>query len=212
MTVEPREERKARLAEATWRIIENQGIAAVSVRTVAAEAGMAVGSLRHLFPTQAQLLEFSAELMIERATARITALTTRSPDGDTAIDVANQAPDPIDYALAVIAEVMPLTAQSRAEFDINIALIAATPGSPGLAPIRDRTHAELLDLFARIVAMLRVETGAVPSDTAASEAKRLLALVDGLGLHLIQQPPNADTAWAVHIVRDELERARGPHT
>ncbi|NKS98836.1 TetR family transcriptional regulator [Rhodococcus hoagii] len=57
--VAPREERKARLAEAVWRIIAERGISAVSVRTVAAEAGMAVGSLRNLFSTQAELLEFS---------------------------------------------------------------------------------------------------------------------------------------------------------
>ncbi|MBM4515014.1 TetR family transcriptional regulator [Rhodococcus hoagii] len=66
------------MAEAVWRIIAERGISAVSVRTVAAEAGMAVGSLRNLFSTQAELLEFSAELMVERAAARVTAIT-RAP-------------------------------------------------------------------------------------------------------------------------------------
>ncbi|MBM4481383.1 TetR family transcriptional regulator, partial [Rhodococcus hoagii] len=111
--VAPREERKARLAEAVWRIIAERGISAVSVRTVAAEAGMAVGSLRNLFSTQAELLEFSAELMVERAAARVTAITPSA--------------DAVAYALAAICELMPLTPETRREFEINVALIAETP-------------------------------------------------------------------------------------
>lgn len=192
MAYVPREERKARLAESTWRIILDQGISAVSVRTVAAEAGMAVGSLRHLFPAQAELLEFSAELMVERAAARVTA-TKPSPDG-------------VDYALAVIRHLLPLTAESRREFEVNIALIAETPAHPGLARIRDHAHEQLLDLLTRIATMLRTEEEC--SEGARRDGRRLLALVDGLGLHLIHQALGADTDWAISIVRDELVRIR----
>ncbi len=153
--VAPREERKARLAEAVWRIIAERGISAVSVRTVAAEAGMAVGSLRNLFSTQAELLEFSAELMVERAAARVTAITPSA--------------DAVAYALAAICELMPLTPETRREFEINVALIAETPAHPGLARIRDHAHRQLLDLFTRIAAMLRGETAA-PSRQAARAA------------------------------------------
>lgn len=150
---------------------------------------MAVGSLRHLFPTQTQLLEFSAELMIQRATDRI-----------------GQAPpcnDPVEHALAVIKHVLPLTPETRREFEINIALIAETPAHPSLARIRDLAHEELLDLFVRIVGTLRPESaGSLESDEYL--AVRLLALVDGLGLHLIHRPAGADTQWAVDIVRQEL--------
>ena len=62
-----RDRRKAQLAEAVWRIVVERGIGAVSVRAVAEEAGVAVGSLRHVFPTRAELLEFSAELMVQQS-------------------------------------------------------------------------------------------------------------------------------------------------
>lgn len=183
-------ERRTRLAEAAWRIILDQGIGAVSVRTVAAEAGMAAGSLRHVFPTQAALLEFAAELVVERATARVTAVVP--------------LPDPVAYAEAVICEVLPLTAESRGEFEVNIALIAETPAHPGLARIRDHAHAELIDLFSRIVAMVRSHDA--PTGEDAREGRRLLALADGLGLHLLHRPPGEGEDETVEIVRAELRR------
>ena len=196
MAYVPREERKARLAEATWRIILDQGIRAVSVRTVAAEAGMAAGSLRHLFPTQAELLEFSAELMVERATERVTKTTPGA--------------DAVEYALAAIRHLLPLTTETRREFEINIALIAETPAHPRLARIRDHAHEQLRDLFTRIVSMLRAEEQI--SETAQRDGRRLLALVDGLGLHLIQENTSRDAEWAITIIRDELIRIREADT
>lgn len=188
-----REARKARLAEAVWRIILDQGIGAVSVRTVASEAGMAVGSLRHLFPTKAELLEFSAELMLDRATARVTATEAGA--------------DPVEYAVEVIRQVLPLTPETRREFEINVSLIAETPANPRLARIRDHAHEQLLELFVRIVGSIRTSPGGA-DDSTARDGLRLLALVDGLGMHLIHQPPGDDTEWVAGIVRDELVRIR----
>ncbi|NKT67597.1 TetR family transcriptional regulator [Rhodococcus hoagii] len=197
--VAPREERKARLAEAVWRIIAERGISAVSVRTVAAEAGMAVGSLRNLFSTQAELLEFSAELMVERAAARVTAITPSA--------------DAVAYALAAICELMPLTPETRREFEINVALIAETPAHPGLARIRDHAHRQLLDLFTPIAAQRcsAVKQRRRPRQ-AARAGRRLLALVDGLGLHLLHQSAGDDIGWALDIVRDELHRIKNAGT
>ncbi|WP_245993223.1 TetR/AcrR family transcriptional regulator [Xylanimonas allomyrinae] len=166
-------------------------MSAVSVRTVAANAGMAVGSLRHLFPTQAALLEFSAELMVERATARVVAITPHDDDA-------------VAYAFAVISELLPLAPHTRREFELNVALIAETPAHPGLARIRDHTHQELLRVFTRLAARLRGEPE--PTPASAKEGQRLLALVDGLGLHLIHRPAGEDTTWAADLVREELAR------
>ncbi|MGO4454798.1 TetR/AcrR family transcriptional regulator [Arthrobacter sp. RAF14] len=184
----PREERKARLAEAVWEIVLEHGISAVSVRSVAARAGMAVGSLRHLFPTQSELIEFSAELMVERATERVSAVVP--------------GPDPVGYVVAVISELLPLTPATRREFELNMALIAETPGNPGLARARDDAHARLLDLFIRLAGFLRDED---PAEAGPRhDGRRLLALCDGLGLHLLHQSADADTGWAIDLIREEL--------
>lgn len=184
----PREERKARLAEAVWEIVLEHGISAVSVRSVAARAGMAAGSLRHLFPTQSELIEFSAELMVERATERVSAVVP--------------GPDPVEYVVAVISELLPLTPATRREFELNMALIAETPANPGLARARDDAHARLLDLFVRLAGFLRDED---PAEAGPRhDGRRLLALCDGLGLHLLHQSADADTGWAIDLIREEL--------
>ncbi|MDR1117875.1 MAG: TetR/AcrR family transcriptional regulator [Bifidobacteriaceae bacterium] len=190
--------RKAQLAEAVWQVILGQGIAAVSVRTVAAQAGLAVGSLRHVFPTRAQLIEFSAGLMVERATERIQAVPA---DGG-----------PEAYALAVIAELLPLQADSRAEFEVNLALLAESAALPGLVAIRDHAHQEIARLCERLVALVRRpgDAAAVPGSAdpgrndCAADARRLHALIDGLAFHLLHGPAGEDPAWALDLIRAEL--------
>jgi AcrR family transcriptional regulator len=184
--------RKALLAEAVWQVILSQGISAVSVRTVAQQAGLVVGSLRHVFPTRAQLIEFSAELMVERATARILAV----PPSDSAED----------YALAVISELLPLTPNSRAEFEINVALLAESPALPGLMIIRDHAHEQIGLLCRRLVESLRPTAPEDPAMKAQADAQRLHALIDGLAFHLLHRPASEDPAWALNLIRAELSR------
>lgn len=178
--------RRVQLAEATWRVIREKGIGAVSVRTIAAEAGVVVGSLRHVFPTRSELLEFSARLMIDRATERITAI---EPTGDARADV-----------VAVLRELLPLTPDTRAELEVNLALIAETPALPQLADIRDEADTALRSLCAALVRQLR----ATASDDGLA-AERLFALVDGLALHLLTRPGEAAQERAMRILRDEVD-------
>ncbi|GAA1487885.1 TetR family transcriptional regulator [Brachybacterium sacelli] len=48
--------RREELAEAAWRVLLREGVGRASVRNVAAEAGLTVNSLRHVFSTQDELL------------------------------------------------------------------------------------------------------------------------------------------------------------
>lgn len=184
-----RDQRKAQLAEAVWRIILALGVGAVSVRSVAEEAGVAVGSLRHVFPTRAELLEFSAELMVQRARERILALP-RSEDYQ-------------QYALDVLLQLLPLEPDSRAELEVNIALIAEAPALPELVTIRNHAYRQLGEACTQLVELLvqRPRDGQV-----LGQARRLHALIDGLAIHLLMQSTWQDNAWAVDILREELAR------
>lgn len=187
-----RDARKAHLAEAVWHVIRSRGIGAVSVRSVAQQAGVVVGSLRHVFPTRAELLEFSAELMVQRATDRIRAVA--------------EADDPQQYALQVLKHLLPLEPDSRAELEVNLALIAESPALPELVPIRDHAYIQLREVCARLVGLL---AGRARDPQVEQEARRLHAIVDGLAIHLLIEPPSADSTWAIEIVRGELARIAG---
>ena len=64
------EERRRLIAQATWRVISRDGVRAASVRTVAAEAGLSTGALRHYFDDHASLLLFAARHSLELMAAR----------------------------------------------------------------------------------------------------------------------------------------------
>lgn len=184
------EARRAELAGAVWRVVREQGVGAVSVRTVAQEAGVAVGSLRHVFPTRAELLEFSTELIVRRATERIAAVPAED--------------DTVRHAQRVLDELLPLDAERRTEMEVNLALVAEAPALPRLAAIRDEAHEALGALCAQIVEHL---SGRPDPD----ETRRLHALLDGLALHLLHQDPAEDTTWARGLLRAELERIASHH-
>ncbi len=176
--------RRAELAEAVWRVVLEQGVGAASVRTVAQEAGVAVGSLRHVFPTRAELLEFSMELIVRHAGDRIAAVPAQD--------------DPVAQAVAILSELLPLDAQRRAEMEVDLALVAEAPALPRLAAIRDETHHALAGLCARTVEQLSGR----PDDTAA---RRLHVLLDGLALHLLARDADEDAGWAIALLTAELE-------
>ncbi|WP_314149796.1 TetR/AcrR family transcriptional regulator [uncultured Leifsonia sp.] len=186
--------RRAELAEAVWRVILHRGIGAVSVRTVAAEAGVVVGSLRHLFPTRAGLIAFSAELMIARATERLRSVVST---GDAPVD-----------ALALLRQLLPLTPDSRAELEVNLALIAETPALPELADIRDEAAAGIRRICVHVVCVLTGAAADAPH--VAMDARRLHALVDGLALQLLHAPEldgvatAADQEAALEVLRAEI--------
>lgn len=184
-----RDARKAQLAEAVWRIIRDRGIGAVSVRSVADQASVAVGSLRHVFPTRAELLQFSAELMVQRATERIRAVPRPQDDQR--------------YALEVVKQLLPLEPDSRAELEVNLALIAESPALPELLPIRDHAYQELAEACTRLVEVL---VGRPRDPRIVEQGRRLHAIVDGLAIHLLMHPASEESGWAIDIVRGELAR------
>lgn len=182
-----KEARKAQLAEAVWQVILDEGIGAVSVRTVAERAGVVVGSLRHIFPTRAELVVFSAELMVKRATERLLAI---KPDDDVR-----------EYVFTIVKQLLPLDPDSRAEFEINLALFAEGTAVKGLVNIRQDANRQLADLFVRLVEML---TGERDTPESLQQSRRLHALVDGFAFHILHQPEMEDTSWALDILWAEI--------
>lgn len=56
-----------RVVDAAWRIASAQGLAAVSARGVAREAGVSVGALYKMFPTKSDIVVAAATRFFERA-------------------------------------------------------------------------------------------------------------------------------------------------
>lgn len=193
------EARRAELAEAVGRVLLRDGIGAVSVRTVAAEAGVAVGSLRYVFPSRTDLVVGAARHMVAQSRARLTA----PRPGTTARGYAEQ----------LAQGLLPLMEQTRADLEINVALIAEARAVPELRPVRDEVQAGVREAVDGIVRLLRCDPPVAGPMTAAEHhaALRLHALLDGLALGLLHHDDvgpgwqaRADEAWGV--VLGELDR------
>jgi AcrR family transcriptional regulator len=166
--------RRRDIAQATWRVVQRAGLDAVSVRTVAREAGLSAGSLRHVFSTQAELLAFAMAALGERVAERIGALAP--------------AATPLEAAANMLAQLLPLDDERQREAEIWFAFIARARVDPALRALGERIDARLRDLVRDALAPL-----GLPDPKLAVED--LYALIDGLALHAVLQSgrPTPDT-------------------
>ncbi|OUE08525.1 TetR family transcriptional regulator [Clavibacter michiganensis] len=169
--------REDELAEAVWRVIRRDGASGVSVRTVAAEAGLSTGSLRHSFPSRIDLVAHATALVAERTSARI-----RSRRAD---------PDARRRAVRVLAERLPLDDARRAEAEVTAALVAEAASHPRLREVRARAHAAARETCLDQLALLRAAGLLRPDADPEAEADHLQALVAGLALQLLVAEPDA---------------------
>ena len=179
------EARRRELAEAVWGVIRRDGLERASVRNVAREAGLSMGSLRHYFGTQAELLAFAMRLVTERVHRRIEGLDLSGSGARQAVE-------------RVLAEVLPLDGERRAEAEVWLALTGRALVDPELRALRDEAYDLLHTLCRRSVAAL-VEAGeAARGVDVGLEAERLYAVIDGLAVHAVVRPrrlpPNRTTA------------------
>ncbi|WP_042417293.1 TetR/AcrR family transcriptional regulator [Streptacidiphilus anmyonensis] len=179
------EERRASVAAAVWRVVRRSGLDGVSVRTVAAEAGLSPGSLRHYFATQAEVLAFAMQLVLDRVRARVEAV---EPDPDTATAVRR-----------VIEELLPLDAERRAEAEVWLAFTTRAQVDPALRALRDASYDALESVCGQL-------TDALLPDHPGREAEveRLYALIDGLVLHAVMRPDRATPALMRAVVDRHL--------
>ena len=163
--------RRHEIAHAVWRIVLRDGVSAVSIRDVAAEAGLAVGSVRHVFGTKAELLEYSMALVHERTRERVTKHFS--------------ATDPRKCAEAVLAELIPLDDQRRMEMAVNMAVVAESPSHPALRRVALDAQQAVAEACAAVLTRLHHEKLIRPDADLGYETVRLHALVDGLALHAL---------------------------
>ncbi|MGH3097222.1 MAG: TetR/AcrR family transcriptional regulator [Streptosporangiales bacterium] len=183
------DKRRRDLGEAVRRVIVRDGVDGASVRTVAQEAGVSAGSLRHYFGTQAELLAFAMRQVDARVRARIARI---DPEGA-----------PAELVLRYCVEVLPLDDERRTEAEVWFAFTGAGLSDPALHQVRDETDAGMHELCSSLTWSL-VHAGLLAGDRAEVEANRLWALLDGLALQLLLSPGRTTPDGALVVLRHHL--------
>ncbi len=128
-----REARRRQLAEAVFAIIAARGLAAVSLRDVAAEAGVSMGGVQHWFTSKDQMLRFALDHLRMRVLAR-------PQERLSAID----RPSRRDLVQAGLEVMLPLDPASRQEACVNAAFVE-------LATVDERYATLLREGYRRLV-------------------------------------------------------------
>lgn len=186
--------RRQEIVDAVCRIIASDGLERASLREVADEAGLAVGSVRHYFDNSEEMLTYSFAAVVDRIVARlsgayadVSAAAAGSREHDAAV-------------LTLLGEFLPLDEERALDACAWLAFKNAARIRPFLAVEADRSHRAVAAVVGQLITRLLDEDGG-DQERLVTEAERLLATLDGLTMHALLQP-----AWmTLEMCQDVLE-------
>jgi AcrR family transcriptional regulator len=190
-------QRRQEIVGAVCRIIATDGLERASLREVADEAGLAVGSVRHYFDSSDDLLAYSFAAVSDRLLTRLNkALAGLGPAAD--------GPDPGRAVLTLLGEFLPLDEERALDACAWLAFRNAARIRPFLAAEADRSHRAVAAVVGQVITRLLHEddpAGADAGPQLVTAAEHLLATLDGLAMHALLQP-----GWmSPEMCRDVLE-------
>ena len=189
------EVRRGEVVDAVFRIIAVDGLERASLREVADEAGLAVGSVRHYFASSEELLSYSFATVVDRIILRLSDALAKLeilPEG---------APGYHEAVLTLLGEMLPLDEERAVDACVWMAFKNAARIKPFLAAEADRSHRGVAAVIGQLVTALMPGNGG-GQHALVIEAERLLATIDGLCMHALLQPE-----WmTAQMCRDVLER------
>lgn len=182
-------DRRSTIIRAVWQVIAEQGMEAVSMRTVAAAAAVSVGRIQYRFRTKDELLKASLETMLAGAAQRHADATDGVDDRAALVHLIEH---PIPQAEGPGAGV--------SLFHQYVAACINHPTLAGLlAEAKDGQEREAARLLRKVAPDLRR-----PRD----EARLLVATADGLAMRVLMSDLSA--AEAQRGLEAALDRIVGP--
>jgi TetR/AcrR family transcriptional repressor of bet genes len=173
------------LTDALMRLVVDGGLEAVSVRTVAKEAGVSVGAVQYHFKTKDDLLYAAYERVIDQVALRAQAIVATSP---------------LDFAGKLLQELLPLDERRTGELKIAMAFSARAIYSERLAALYTHGYGALGDAISGAFEQ------ANPALDCRQEAIQAIAMTDGLAWEMLCAPTRLSAAQAVDALEAHLAR------
>lgn len=164
-----REARRRAIAEAIFEVIGDRGLEAVSLRDVAAQAGVSMGSVQHYFRSKEEMLQFALGHMRDRALARLQ-------------DEVGQLTDPSarQRVLAAARVMLPVTEQGRQEAVVGGAFYSVATVQPAQANLLREGYSRLLAVSRQILHAAARDGELAAGIDPDSEGAMLFFLTQGL--------------------------------
>lgn len=148
-----------------WAVLEREGVRGVSVRTVATEAGISTGSLRHVFPSLDEMMLFSLDYVGKKF------LRSLSDQQVTGTLFENLEELFIHFA--------PTTEESRRFAEVVAGILAEAATIPGALVILQQHELDFTYMYGFILSQLRAHGELKPDIDILLEADALVALLLG---------------------------------
>jgi TetR/AcrR family transcriptional regulator, transcriptional repressor of bet genes len=180
------DERRTEIVDALLRIIGEQGLDAVSVRDIAAEAGVSVGRVQHYFPTKDLVLQAAFERVNELGGERVRRHIAETGDSS-----------PRAVLHAVSTAMLPVDDEHRKAIQIGVAFTARALVQPEFADRLRTGYGELHQLVALLLGRARDAGETAPDLDPEYEAAVLLGLLEGLSGQTLVGHHTVDAALSV---------------
>ena len=177
-------ERRREVLSAARRVIVRDGLDAATTRAIAKEAGYSNGVLAHYFADKDEILLSALRQSHQRIRERIT----RKVEGVTGLAALRE----------LLLDNLPLDGERTQETRLEVSFWSRSLASERLAEVQRAEAEELRSAVHRLLADARAAGELTTDENLDDLTEHLLALVDGLSLHLLLYPGR--------LTRVDLER------
>ncbi|MCT2585868.1 TetR/AcrR family transcriptional regulator [Actinophytocola gossypii] len=189
-TTEEGTQARNRVIEALIELVADEGMDAVSVRAVAARAGVTGGMVQHHFATKHAMLLAAARAVTARVAATLTTFRDLPPEQAL-------------HRTALL--VVPVDDTRTAEARVWLAFMARAAVDPDLAAEHQRTWSELESFLTSLVAAAHDHP--TPTRPDRDAAALLLATLDGLATGGLVEPTRLSRSRIRALVKQAVATA-----
>lgn len=180
------EKRKARIAEATWRVILKYGMKGATVRNIAKEAKLSLGALRYYFPNQDELYAYAMNLVSERVKKRLG-------------EVIRSDLPPKEKVIAFLEEFLPLDEENRKEMEVWFHF------TYHYFDREEDINDGIREAVKLVIGFLEAEQLLREDVDKELEIERLYAIIDGLAIHKIIRKEKLSNEMVRRVLRTQIE-------
>ncbi len=175
--------RRREVVSALYRVVVRDGLQRTSLRAVADEAALNIGSVRHYFAGQQELMDFAMQSMLGALSERLLQHVERIGD-------LNRYPraERLRLVTDLLAELLPLDERRRAEVTVFLDFNAAARTHPAFQDLAHEAAAGTRKLTHRVLTRLDESGTLRPGCDVDLETERLASLLDGLSLSAVHHP------------------------
>ena len=190
--------RRAEYVAALWRLVSRDGAGAISVRALAAEAGVSPSNVVHYLPSRAAMLAAAVRQLLGEARNRVDELRSQTALVD------------LELATDLVMVAIPDSPRRRRQSEVWLLLLAEQEANPEAGEILTQLQGGVLAALREGMDYLAEHGLLAPERDRDLEAMRLHALIDGLSLQTLIDGRTMPPARIREVVQYHLASLGAP--